>query len=248
MLSEEQTNHVDVNHGDIPYDLPSSTFPCESKVYFSPFIDRALKLSLPFILCALYLLFLRYIYIPDDFYQQGGLMLLYFIPPAGKETIIPLGIAYGYSWYLMAISLTVLDILTCMFMVWNFDLICQAPIFGGWVAACVRAGRKFLNQFPWIERVSVIGLGLFVMLPFQGSGGIASSVLGKMIGLSSWYIVLSISIGSFLGSVILAYGFYSAEHYLQIEPIFLFIGAAIIVTMILLYRHFTETKEQNKDS
>ena len=246
MASEEGTEQVD--HGDNSYHPSSFTSPCESKVYFSPFLDRALKLSLPFILCAVYLLFLRYIYIPDDFYQHGGLMLLYFIPPAGKETIIPLGIASGYSWYLMAISLTVLDILTCMFMVWNFDLICQAPVFGGWVEACIRAGKRFLNRFPWVARVSVIGLGLFVMLPFQGSGGIASSILGKMIGLSSWYIVLAISIGSFLGSMVLAFGFYSAEHYLRIDPILLFAGAVIIVAVILLYQHITEGKEQIRNS
>jgi uncharacterized membrane protein len=227
--------------------IASSTSSCGKKIYFSPLIDMTLKFTLPFILCALYLLFLKYIYIPDDFNQLGGLMLLYFLPPAGKETLIPLGIASGYSWYLISVSLTVLDVLTCMFMIWNFDLVCQAPVFGKWTMACMKAGKKFLQRFPWVRRLSTIGLGLFVMLPFQGSGGIASSVLGKMIGLPSWYIFLSVSIGSFIGSVALALGFHSLEHYLHIDPILLFIGAAIIVAILLIHRYFSRKKEYIKD-
>jgi hypothetical protein len=217
------------------------------KVHVSPLIVRALKLSLPFILCAVYLLFLKYMYIPNDFYHHAALMLLYFIPPAGKETIIPLGIASGFSWYLMAISMTVLDALSCMFMVWNFDLICKAPVFGGWVAACVRTGTKFLNRYPWIAKISVFGLGLFVMLPFQGSGGIASPVLGKIIGMPSWHITIAVLGGSFLGSVFLAFGFHSAEHYFKIDPILLFGGAVIIVAIMLIYHHFSQ-KEKEVDN
>jgi uncharacterized membrane protein len=231
---------------DLTGHISSSTLPYVSKIYFSPLIDRALKLSLPFILCAVYLLFLKYVYVPDAFYQIAGLMLLYFLPPAGKETVIPLGIASGYSWYLMAISLTVLDVLTCMFMIWNFDLICKAPVFGAWTETCMKAGQKFLNRFPWVRRLSVIGLGIFVLLPFQGSGGIASSVLGKMIGLPSWYIFFAVSIGSFIGSVALALGFYSLEQYFNIDPFFLFIGAVIVVVIVLAYRYFPRKKKRSK--
>ncbi|MDR2855547.1 MAG: small multi-drug export protein [Methanomicrobiales archaeon] len=226
----------------------SSSTPPLMKAYVSPLILRALKLSLPFILCAAYLLFLKYIYIPDKFYPHAALMLFYFIPPAGKETIIPLGIASGFSWYLMAISMTVLDVLSCMFMVWNFDLICKAPVFGGWVAACVKAGTKLLNRFPLIAKISGLGLGLFVMLPFQGSGGIASPVLGKMIGMSSWSIAITVSVGSFLGSVLLAFGFYSAEQYLKIDPIFLFGGAVIIVVIMFIYRRLSQAEKEIKGS
>jgi len=229
VVNEENTDHT--------------MLPCVSKIYFSPLIDRALKLSLPFILCAVYLLFLKYIYIPDDFYQLGGLMLLYFLPPAGKETLIPLGIAYDYSWYLMAVSLTVLDVLTCMFMIWNFDLVCKMPVFGEWTMACMKAGQSFLKRFPWVRRLSIIGLGLFVLLPFQGSGGIASSVLGKIIGLPSWHIFFAVSIGSFIGSIALALGFYSLEQYFHIDPFLLFVGAVIIVVIVFVYRYFTRGKK-----
>jgi len=231
-----------VADGDSIEHLASCTPPSANKIYFSPLIDRALKFTLPFILCIAYLVFLKYIYIPDDFYQLGGLMLLYFLPPAGKETLIPLGIAYGYPWYLMAVSLTVLDVLTCMFMIWNFDLVCKAPVFGKWTMACMKAGKRFLTRFPWVKRLAAIGLGIFVLLPFQGSGGIASSVLGKMIGLPSWYIFFAVSIGSFIGSIALAFGYYSLEHYFHIDPFLLFIGAAIVVVIAFTYRYFSRER------
>jgi len=210
------------------------------RIFFSPFTDRALKLSLPFILWAVYLLFLKYIYVPNqDFYGIFGLKLLYFLSPAGKESVIPLGLAAGFSWHVMAVSLTVIDVLTCMFMVWNFDLLCKAPVLGGWIATWSRAGRKLFNSFPLIERLSVIGLAIFVLLPVPGSGGIASSVFGKVLGLPPWHIFLAVLIGSPLGSIFVALGFHSLDEYFKLGPIFL-VGAAVIILLIeLLHRHFS---------
>ena len=211
------------------------------RIFFSPIIDRALKLSLPFILCAVYLLFLRYVYVPkEDFYRIGGLMLLYFLPPAGKESVIPLGLASGFSWYLMAASLTVLDVLACMFMIWNFDLLCQAPVFGEWIATCSRVGRKLLHSFPLIERLSAIGLSIFVLLPVQGSGGIAASVLGKVLGIPSWRIFFAVSIGSLIGSILVAFGVHSVEEHFKLDPVIL-VGVAVILVVIgLSHRYFSK--------
>ena len=214
----------------------------ECKIYFSPLIDRALKLSLPFILCFVYLLFLKYIYVPDNFNQIAGLMLFYFLPPAGKETIIPLGITAGYSWYLMAISVTLLDILTCMFMIWNFVLVCKMPFFGKLTIACMKAGRRLLRQYPWIEKLSVIGIGIFVLLPFQGSGGIASSVLGKILGISPWYLFSAISIGSLIGSCLIALGFQSLDSFFNFDPILVLICAVIIIATGLVRRYVLRRK------
>lgn len=231
VTNEEGTDHT-----------ASSMPSCVNKIYFSAFVDRGLKLSLPFILCAIYLLFLKYIYVPDDFYQISGLMLFYFLPPAGKETIIPVGIASGYSWYLMAISVTLLDVLSCMFMIWNFELVCKMPVFGGWTSACMKAGKKLIQKFPWIESLSSIGLGIFVLLPFQGSGGIASSVLGKILGISSWYLFLAISIGSFIGSSVIALGFYSIEYFFNPDSTLIIMCVVIIAVIGLAYRYVSQRK------
>jgi uncharacterized membrane protein len=215
------------------------------RVFFSPLIDRALKLSLPFILCGVYLLFLKYVYVPkEDFYRLGGLLLLYFLPPAGKETIIPLGLASGFSWYLMAFSLILLDVLTCMFMIWNFALLCQAPVFGGWIATCSRVGKKVLHKFPFIERLSVIGLSLFVLFPLQGSGAIGASVLGNVLGMSPWHIFFAVFFGSVLGSIFFALGIHSMEEYFNLDPVIL-IGVAVLFLVIGLLHRFFQGKQGN---
>jgi len=58
-----------------------------------PLGTRVLKLSLPFLIIALYLVILRFLLSNDDFMTIAGLMFLYVIPPAGKETIIPIGVS-----------------------------------------------------------------------------------------------------------------------------------------------------------
>jgi uncharacterized membrane protein len=229
--------------------VDEETLSCPTgRIFFSPFTDRALKLSLPFILCAVYLLFLKYVYVPkEDFYRLGGLMLLYFLPPAGKESVIPLGLASGYSWYLMAASLTVLDVLTCMFMIWNFDLLCKAPVFGGWIETCSRVGRRLLHSAPLIERLSVIGLSLFVLLPVQGSGGIAATVLGKVLGIPPWHIFFAVSIGSLLGSILIAFGIHSIEEYFKLDPVLLVSAALLILLIGVSYRYFSNKADKRKE-
>jgi len=57
----------------------------------------------------------------------GGLMILYYIPPSGKESLIPLGIALGIPWWLIATSLVVLDVLTSLFVILNIRLALASP-------------------------------------------------------------------------------------------------------------------------
>ena len=218
-----------------------------AKVHLSPRMVLTLKLSLPFMLCAVYLLFLKCICIPDGFYQHAALIFLSFIPLAGEETIIPLGTVSGFLWYLMAISMMVLGI-SCMFIVWNLNLICRVSVFGGWVATRVRAGKTFLDRFPWLSNISVLGLVLFVLAPFQGRGGIGNSVLGKIIGMSSWNIMVAVGVGSFLASVLFSFGFHSIEHYLKIDSTLLFGGVVIIAIFVVICRHFSQEEKEIKNS
>jgi len=43
-----------------------------------------------------------------------------FIPRPGKESIIPIGIGLGIPWWLMVLTLTLLDVVTSLFMIMNF--------------------------------------------------------------------------------------------------------------------------------
>ena len=57
-------------------------------------------------------------------------MFLYFVPPMGKESVIPIGIAQGIPWTILAISIAFVDIVVCLFLIWNFDLAKKLPFIG----------------------------------------------------------------------------------------------------------------------
>jgi uncharacterized membrane protein len=128
------------------------------------------------------------------------------IPPSGKESIIPLGIILGIPWLLMSASVVVLDVLTGLFMILNLDFAFRIPYLGPWIARFLVYGRKFLAGRPWLARWNVPGLALFVLLPFQGTGGTGAPLVGWMMGLRPREILLAIAIGASVEALVFALG------------------------------------------
>nr|WP_280897448.1 small multi-drug export protein [Methanolinea mesophila] len=156
-------------------------------------------------------------------------MLAYLIPPAGKESVIPLGIALGLPWYLVATSVAMLDIAAALFMAWNFDLALNIPVLGPWIGKFMHHGQEFVRQRPWLERLYFTGLALFVMFPLQGSGGIGASIVGRILGMPKHEVVAAIAIGAFAGSFLLALGFEFLKDILLAN---IWVGIAVIVAVL----------------
>jgi len=136
----------------------------------------------------------------------GGLMLVYYIPPAGKESIIPIGIGLGIPWWIMAISLALLDILTSLFMILNFNIALKIPVLGPWISRFLVSGDEFITRHSWISRWSIIGVALFVILPLQGTGGVGATIVGIITGLSPPKILLAVGCGAMVECLIFALG------------------------------------------
>ena len=163
-----------------------------------------MKFSIPFALIGGYILLL-YLIIPEEtFMTLVGLMTVYSLPPAGKESVIPLGITMGIPWWLVASSAALFDITSAIFMALNFDLALQIPLLGAWMASFVAGGKGILKRHPWLEKMSYTGLVLFVMVPLQGSGGFGGSILGRMLGMKSLGVISAISIGAMLSCLSIA--------------------------------------------
>jgi uncharacterized membrane protein len=169
----------------------------------------------------------------------GGLLLAYFIPPSGKESIIPLGIIFGIPWYLMAASVVVLDVLAGLFMILNLDVAFRIPYLGPWIARVLAEGKGFLAGRPWLSRWGLPGLALFVLLPFQGTGGTGAPLVGWMLGLKPWEILLAIAIGSTVEALVFALGseiiWSLATTYLTYETALILALAFIALLAFVLY-------------
>ncbi|HWQ68291.1 MAG TPA: small multi-drug export protein [Methanospirillum sp.] len=195
-----------------------------------PKIRLALLFLIPFILGFLLLFVFWVVYDSSHFFQIAGLIFLYFIPPAGKETIIPAGVALGFPWQVVCFSITYIDAISCMFMLWNFDLICRIPILGRWVFFLVQNGGMYLSKHQWVERFCFVGLTSFVFLPLQGSGAVGGSILGRMLGMNPLRIFLAIVIGSSLHSLVIGLSVYAIGEYLDLNLWYL-VGVFLLIVL-----------------
>ena len=205
-----------------------------------------LKVSVPFLLCGLFLAFV-WLFLPaEQWLLLFGMMVAYIVPPLGRETIIPVCILLGIPWWLAAFTLAFLDFAGGLFMAWNFPLVIRIPYAGPWISRFMEAGRTFLDRRPWLERLYFVGLIAFVALPFDGSGSIVASIVGRMLGMAKTEVLACITIGGLIGSFAIALGI---DYVVNLIPpgaglwvslaVLLLIGAALLVT----YRSYSRRPE-----
>lgn len=168
----------------------------------------------------------------------------YFFPPLGKETIIPGGIIAGIDPLIMALSIAFVDIIIALFLVWNYDLTKKIPLIGNFIEKIESIGRKTSNKYNWIKPLRFIGIMLFVMIPFQGSGGLVGSIVGRLIGMKPWNIFFAISAGSLIGCSLIAY---FAEAILSIFIRNFLFGLLIIIILLTIGIMYLAYKTLNKN-
>jgi uncharacterized membrane protein len=171
-----------------------------------PFIISILKLTLPFLIVAIHLVLLNDFLDQPAFLVTVGLMVAYVLPPAGKETVIPAGIALGIPWWLIAVSIMMIDIETALFMGWNFDLLLKIPMLGKTLSSFIRKTREYIREQPWLKKIYFAGIVLLVMVPVLGSGGIRGSLIGHLRGMQKTTVFVAIITGAFVGCFGIAVG------------------------------------------
>ena len=217
--------------------------------------ERILKFIVPFIFAGIGILIIYLLTDNSIFPKLFLLMLVYFIPPLGKESVIPIGIAGGKNItipftdtltnipkidpFVMAISIAFIDIMVALFLVWNYDLIKYIPIIGKVVERVEKAGISSASRYKWIKPLEFIGIVLFVIVPFQGSGGFFGSVVGRLIGMKPWRVFIAIFIGSFISTFLIAYFFDTIYTIIQsnvLAGVLIIIILIIISIMVIVYR------------
>jgi len=185
-----------------------------------PIAIRILQFFLPFVISGLGLAILYVTVDPSLIGKLYLLMTVYFFPPLGKESVIPIGISGGWITVplssnqvyvppidpmVMALSIAFVDIMVALFLVWNYDLVKKIPLLGTVVEKVERAGKGTASKYQWIKKLEFIGIVLFVIIPFQGSGGFIASVVGRLLGMKPWNVFIAIITGSLIGTILVAY-------------------------------------------
>ena len=222
---------------------------------------KLLKFFLPFAIAGAVILFLNFVVNNESSGKLFFLMLAYFFPPLGKETVIPIGISggeltipiinehivvYPINPLTMALTIAFVDIIVALFLLWNYDLAKKIPLVGNFMIKVEKIGKRSSDKYSWIKPLRFIGIVLFVMVPFQGSGGLVGSIVGRLIGMKPLNTFFAISTGAIVGCLLIAY---FAEAILSVFIKNFLLGALIIIIllvigiMIFMYR---KSKNNNK--
>ena len=160
----------------------------------------------------------------------------YFFPPLGKESIIPTGVlVFGINPLIMALSVAFVDILVALFLVWNYDLAKKIPFVGKFIVKIETKGKNIEQKYGWVKPLRFIGIVLFVMIPFQGSGGLVGSIVGRLIGMKPWNTFFAISIGAVIGCLLIATFAQAFRVFAEINTELTLLLVGVIVVIAILY-------------
>ena len=203
------------------------------------------KFFLPFAIAAVVVLIL-YLLVESSSGKLFLLMFAYFFPPLGKETIIPIGVGGGeltipiinnhivvpaIDPMVMALTIAFVDIIVALFLLWNYDLAKKIPLVGRFMIKVENIGKSSSDKYNWIKPLRFIGIILFVMVPFQGSGGLVGSIVGRLIGMKPLNTFLAICIGAVTGCMLIAY---FSEAILSVFVKNFLLGLLIIIILLVI--------------
>ncbi|MDX1534928.1 MAG: small multi-drug export protein, partial [Thermoplasmata archaeon] len=169
----------------------------------------------------------------------------YFVPPFGKESVIPLGVSLGVHPALMAFSVAMVDVLVGLFLLWNYRVLYYIPILGKWAHKMEVKARKMIEEGRGFSKLAYLGLVLFVIVPFQGSGAVSATILGKMSGMDAKKVWSAIILGAFAGTFMVAYSFNFVLTAFR-SNLFLGVGVVLAVVAVALFLYLRWKRETGK--
>ena len=166
---------------------------------------------LPFAIAFLYIVSLLPILSPEawSIVVFGG-MALYMFSPLGAEIVIPAVVvalgegAPAHVVVLAVVSVVMVDVLTALFIAWNWDLLERVPRLGGVLRRVEAKCHAIIARRRWGEGATLAALAAYVALPVQMTGGLFSSVLGRVMGLGKTRVFAAVVAGSLAGAVPMA--------------------------------------------
>ena len=216
-----------------------------SETVESNFLVRLVKFFIPFILGFGVLGVIGFLMDETLRITYWPLISGYFFPPLGKESIIPAGVALGIHPVVMALSIAFVDVVVALFLVWNYDLAKKIPIIGKFMIKVEEKGNTAEEKYGWIKPLRFIGIVLFVMVPFQGSGGLVGSIVGRLFGMKPWNTFFAICLGAIIGTLLIATFSKAFLVFAKINTTLTIVLAAIAATIIIafyLYKKYQKKK------
>jgi uncharacterized membrane protein len=162
---------------------------------------HSLIIILAFVIC--YIVTIR-VLLASDWPKFVGAMLVFIIPVAGKEAIIPLSIYLGINVPIVFTTIILIDVITGLIVVYNWwvvDWLIQKSSFANKYYIKVQNRAEKLSSK---KRFVLYGILLLIMMiPIYGGGAGTVAAIGKILNLSNKKTISIIFIGTFTAMIII---------------------------------------------
>ena len=121
----------------------------------------------------------------------------------GKQSVVPLGITLKIDPLLLAFSILLMDLLAALFVHWNYELLKQIRFFGRVMTRVERKSNTIINK-KWFGKLWWVGLTLFMIVPFQGTGSATTTVIGRILGVGPKVLIV-VLMGSTISLILVTF-------------------------------------------
>lgn len=182
----------------------------------------------------------------ETFYKLLGFLGMYMMPGFGKESIIPLAIAFGIAWWQITLSIIVGDMVLAIIIAYNFDLLLSLPLIGRILRYFTTKTNEVLQKHLWIKGLSLIGLFLFMYIPFMGSSAINTTIVGRLLSVPPRTLLTIVFVGSILATLTMALGMQAIFELWTANPLYAIVAviAVIVVSVVCwkLWQRYTKKR------
>ncbi len=205
--------------------------------YKPPLRTRLIMTFGMFGLLALFIIWLS-IYLPTDQFILGvSLFALYMAPGAGKESVVPAMIGFGFPWWIVLIGIVLIDMTLTVLISYNFDLLLRIPVIGNLLRFFTEKTNKLLQTHPWIKGLSIMGLLIFMYVPFMGSSAIDTSIIGRLLSIHPRIILPIVFVGAILATLTMAFGAKAIIDLWFVNPLYAILAVAgVIIAGVFIYK------------
>lgn len=182
----------------------------------------------------------------DVFYEFIGFLGLYLMPGFGKESIVPLAMAFGISWWQITLGIVVGDMALAIIIAYNFDLLLRLPLLGRVLRYFTTKTNEVLQKYLWIKGLSLVGLFLFMYIPFMGSSAINTTIVGRLLSVPPKTLLTIVFVGSILATLTMAVGMQVILELWAANPVYAVVAVIAVVIVAVacwkLWQKYTEKR------
>lgn len=190
---------------------------------------RTLFFLTPFMLIGV-LVGVSFLVYPVRTNQLWGAYFIYFVPPAGKESVVPLLVGQGFDPLFVGFAIMTLDVAGSLFVFGGWEYFVKIPLLGPLLAGFSDRVSDFAEGRRGVQGAKSVFLFFLVMFPLQGSGGITAALISRVFGMRMVHALISIAAGALTGALLIAY---FADFVARVlGPEVLLIGVAVILTIV----------------